>query len=162
MGLMDWFKHGVGEMMVARPDDAKAHVVWKHPDPTIPMKSQLTVESDEKAVFFRKLAPGTTDATVRALLERFGPLDYCYVARDPGTGASKRIGRAKFRPVAVPAEDAGLGSKGRRILRARQRAVDNAAAACAALDRTEVDGATIRVEGARPADMKEYSRYGDY
>ena len=53
MGLMDWFKHGVGEMMVARPDDAKAHVVWKHPDPTIPMKSQLTVESDEKAVFFR-------------------------------------------------------------------------------------------------------------
>ena len=53
MGLMDWFKHGVGEMMVARPDDAKAHVVWKHPDPTIPMKSQLTVEADEKAVFFR-------------------------------------------------------------------------------------------------------------
>jgi len=53
MGLMDWFKHGVGEMMVARPDDAKAHVVWKHPDPTIPMKAQLTVEADEKAVFFR-------------------------------------------------------------------------------------------------------------
>jgi membrane protease subunit (stomatin/prohibitin family) len=53
MGLMDWFKHGVGEMMVARPDDAKPHVVWKHPDPTIPMKSQLTVEADEKAVFFR-------------------------------------------------------------------------------------------------------------
>ena len=53
MGLMDWFKHGVGEMMVARPDDAKPQVVWKHPDPTIPMKSQLTVEADEKAVFFR-------------------------------------------------------------------------------------------------------------
>jgi membrane protease subunit (stomatin/prohibitin family) len=53
MGMMDWFKHGVGEMMVARPDDAKPHVVWKHPDPTIPMKSQLTVEADEKAVFFR-------------------------------------------------------------------------------------------------------------
>jgi membrane protease subunit (stomatin/prohibitin family) len=51
--MMDWFKHGVGEMMVARPDDAKAQVVWKHPDPTIPMKAQLTVESDEKAVFFR-------------------------------------------------------------------------------------------------------------
>ncbi len=53
MGLIDWFKRGVGEMMVARPDDAKAHVVWKHPDSTIPMKSQLTVEADELAVFFR-------------------------------------------------------------------------------------------------------------
>ena len=53
MGMMDWFKRGVGEMMVARPDGAKSQVVWKHPDPTIPMKSQLTVEADEKAVFFR-------------------------------------------------------------------------------------------------------------
>ncbi|MED6334040.1 MAG: SPFH domain-containing protein [Planctomycetota bacterium] len=53
MGVIDWFKRGVGEMMVARPDDAKAHVVWKHPDPTIPLKSQLTVEADERAVFFR-------------------------------------------------------------------------------------------------------------
>ncbi|TAJ24138.1 MAG: SPFH domain-containing protein [Planctomycetota bacterium] len=53
MGVMDWFKSGVKEMMIARPDAAKAEVVWKHPDPTIPMKSQLTVESDEKAVFFR-------------------------------------------------------------------------------------------------------------
>jgi membrane protease subunit (stomatin/prohibitin family) len=53
MGVMDWFKRGVGEMMVARPDAAKSQVVWKHPDPTIPMKSQLTVEADERAVFFR-------------------------------------------------------------------------------------------------------------
>lgn len=53
MGLMDWFKRGVGEMMVARPDEAKSQVVWKHPDGTIPMGSQLTVEADEKAVFFR-------------------------------------------------------------------------------------------------------------
>jgi membrane protease subunit (stomatin/prohibitin family) len=53
MGVMDWFKQGVGEMMVARPDGAKSQVVWKHPDPTIPLKSQLTVEADEKAVFFR-------------------------------------------------------------------------------------------------------------
>jgi len=53
MGVMDWFKRGVGEMMVARPDDAKSQVVWKHPDKTIPMRSQLTVEADEQAVFFR-------------------------------------------------------------------------------------------------------------
>ena len=39
-------------MMVARPE-GQAQIVWKHPDETIPMKSQLTVDSDEVAVFFR-------------------------------------------------------------------------------------------------------------
>ncbi|MBK7641921.1 MAG: SPFH domain-containing protein [Planctomycetes bacterium] len=53
MGVIDWFKRGVGELMIARPDDAKGFVVWKHPDPTIPMKSQLTVMADELAVFMR-------------------------------------------------------------------------------------------------------------
>ena len=53
MGVMEWFRRGVGEMTVARPDGAKSQVVWKHPDPTIPMKSQLTVDADERAVFFR-------------------------------------------------------------------------------------------------------------
>lgn len=53
MGLIDWFKRGVGEMVIARPEDAGSHVVWKHPDRTVPMKSQLTVRSDEVAVFFR-------------------------------------------------------------------------------------------------------------
>jgi len=53
MAVFGFFKRGVGEMMVARPEAAKSQVVWKHPDPTIPMKSQLTVDADEKAVFFR-------------------------------------------------------------------------------------------------------------
>ncbi len=63
MGVMDFFKRGVREMMIARPDEAKSQVVWKHPDSTIPMKSQLTVEADEKAVFFRDgKAVATLDA----------------------------------------------------------------------------------------------------
>ena len=62
MGVMDFFKRGTRELMIARPDDAKSQVVWKHPDPTIPMKAQLTVEADEKAVFFR-------DGRVMATLE---------------------------------------------------------------------------------------------
>jgi membrane protease subunit (stomatin/prohibitin family) len=53
MGILGWFKRGVSEMMVARPDGTKSQVVWKHPESTIPMKSQLTVEADEVAVFFR-------------------------------------------------------------------------------------------------------------
>jgi membrane protease subunit (stomatin/prohibitin family) len=60
---MDFFKRGTRELMIARPDEAKAQVVWKHPDPTIPMGSQLTVEADEKAVFFRDgRAVATLDA----------------------------------------------------------------------------------------------------
>ena len=35
MSVLGWFQRGVGEMMVARPDDAKSQVVWKHPDPPI-------------------------------------------------------------------------------------------------------------------------------
>lgn len=50
---ISFFKKGVQEMMIARPDDAKNFVVWKHPDETVPFGSQLTVDSDEVAVFFR-------------------------------------------------------------------------------------------------------------
>ncbi len=71
MGVMDWFKGGVGELVIARPDEAKGHVVWKHPDPTVPKFAQLTVNADEQAVFFRDgrvvgtLGPGrhTLDST---------------------------------------------------------------------------------------------------
>ena len=32
-----------------------------------------------QSVFFRKLDAQTTEMTMRALLEKHGPLDYCYV-----------------------------------------------------------------------------------
>jgi membrane protease subunit (stomatin/prohibitin family) len=53
MGIMDFVKAGVKEMMLARPDDKKNLIVWKWPDQNIPMFSQLTVDSDECAVFFK-------------------------------------------------------------------------------------------------------------
>ena len=53
MGIGDFLKRGVSEMMVARPDEAKNFIIYKHPDKTIPMKSQLTVDSDEVALFFK-------------------------------------------------------------------------------------------------------------
>lgn len=53
MGILDFIKGGVREMMIARADDKKDLLVYKHPDPTIPMYSQLTVDADEAAVFFR-------------------------------------------------------------------------------------------------------------
>jgi membrane protease subunit (stomatin/prohibitin family) len=64
MGVFDFVRNGVREMMVARPDDRKHLIVYKHPDQNIPMYSQLTVDSDECAVFFRDgrvvgvIAPG--------------------------------------------------------------------------------------------------------
>jgi len=53
MGIMDFVKGGVREMMIARPDTVKHLIVYKHPDQNIPMYSQLTVDSDECALFFK-------------------------------------------------------------------------------------------------------------
>lgn len=53
MGIMSFIKGGVSELAIARPDSAKDFWVYKHPDQTIPMKAQLTVDSDEVALFFK-------------------------------------------------------------------------------------------------------------
>ncbi len=53
MGIISFIKGGVAELAIARPDSAKDHWVYKHPDQTIPMKAQLTVDSDEIALFFK-------------------------------------------------------------------------------------------------------------
>ncbi|PID38152.1 MAG: antifreeze protein [Proteobacteria bacterium] len=53
MGILDFVKKGVSEMMIARPPETKGLIIYKHPDPTIPMKSQLTVDQDDVALFFR-------------------------------------------------------------------------------------------------------------
>jgi membrane protease subunit (stomatin/prohibitin family) len=53
MGVMDFVKNGVREMMVARPDQSKQLIVYKHPDQNIPFWTQLTVDSDECCVFFK-------------------------------------------------------------------------------------------------------------
>ncbi len=53
MGIMDFVKGGVQRMMIARDDAFKDRVVYKHPDQTFPFWSQLTVDSDEVALFFK-------------------------------------------------------------------------------------------------------------
>jgi membrane protease subunit (stomatin/prohibitin family) len=53
MGVFDFVKNGVRDMMIARPDGYKQLIVYKHPDQSFPMYSQLTVDSDEVAVFFK-------------------------------------------------------------------------------------------------------------
>ncbi len=53
MGVFDFVKGSVREMMIARPDQAKHLIVYKHPDQNFPNWSQLTVDSDECAVFFK-------------------------------------------------------------------------------------------------------------
>merc|ERR1711978_808551 len=77
----------------------------------------------EKAVFFWKLKADTTTEDVKAFLTKIGPLDYCYVATD-ADGNTKKLGRAKFRPVAA-VEDKKL-TKDQAILKARARACENA------------------------------------
>lgn len=53
MGIFDFITNGVRELAIARPDDKKDLIVYKHPDPTIPKYAQLTVDADEAAVFLR-------------------------------------------------------------------------------------------------------------
>ncbi len=53
MGVFNFVKQGVREMMIARPDHFKHLIVFKHPDQNFPFWSQLTVDSDECAVFFK-------------------------------------------------------------------------------------------------------------
>ena len=53
MGVFDFVKNGVRELMIARPDTMKNLIVYKHPDQNLPNYSQLTVDSDECAVFFK-------------------------------------------------------------------------------------------------------------
>jgi membrane protease subunit (stomatin/prohibitin family) len=62
MGIGDFLKRGVAEMMVARPDEAKDVIVYKHPDRTIPWKAQLTVDQDEVALFFK-------DGTIQGIVQ---------------------------------------------------------------------------------------------
>jgi membrane protease subunit (stomatin/prohibitin family) len=50
---MRFITGGGAELAIARPDSAKDQWVYKHPDQTIPMKAQLTVDSDEVALFFK-------------------------------------------------------------------------------------------------------------
>lgn len=53
MGVFDFVKQGVREMMIARPDNLKQLIVYKHHDQNFPFWSQLTVDSDECCVFFK-------------------------------------------------------------------------------------------------------------
>jgi hypothetical protein len=53
MGIVDFIRNGVQEIVIARPADKKHLLVFQWPDPTIPMFAQLTVDADEVAVFFR-------------------------------------------------------------------------------------------------------------
>lgn len=64
MGIFDTIKGEARRNFVARPDDAKDAIVHKHPENNIRMFTQLTVDSDEVAIFVKdgkvagQLGPG--------------------------------------------------------------------------------------------------------
>jgi membrane protease subunit (stomatin/prohibitin family) len=62
MGIIDFVKGGVRELMIARPDGMKHLIVFKHPDGNIPNYARLTVDMDEVAVFFKSGSPPTVGA----------------------------------------------------------------------------------------------------
>ena len=64
MGIFDFISSGVRELAIARPDDKKQLIVYKHPDRTIPNYAQLTIDADEAAVF---LSDGAVEGALRTL-----------------------------------------------------------------------------------------------
>jgi membrane protease subunit (stomatin/prohibitin family) len=62
MGLVNFVRNGVQELMIARPDNMKHLIVYKHPNGNIPTYSRLTVDLDEVAVFFKSGSPPTVGA----------------------------------------------------------------------------------------------------
>ncbi len=64
MGIFDSFKTEAKRNFIARADEAKEHIIYKHPENNIRMLTQLTVDSDETALFFKdgkvvgRLGPG--------------------------------------------------------------------------------------------------------
>lgn len=53
MGIFSSIKNEAQRNFIARPDEAKGQIVWKHPEKNIRTLTQLTVESDEVALFFK-------------------------------------------------------------------------------------------------------------
>lgn len=53
MGIRNFIRRGVSELMIARPDEHKQLIIYKHPNQNVPTQSQLTVDLDECAVFYR-------------------------------------------------------------------------------------------------------------
>ncbi|HVX92821.1 MAG TPA: SPFH domain-containing protein [Candidatus Dojkabacteria bacterium] len=68
MGLFDFLKKETKELFIARPDNSKDLIIYKWPDSNIRMMSQLTVQQDEVAVFFKEgKVVGTLDAGTHKL-----------------------------------------------------------------------------------------------
>jgi membrane protease subunit (stomatin/prohibitin family) len=64
MGIFKAIKGEAQRNFIARPDTAKAALIWKHPENNVRMHTQLTVAADEVALFVKdgilqgKLGPG--------------------------------------------------------------------------------------------------------
>ncbi len=83
MGIFDSIKGETKRNFIARADEAKDDIVYRYPEKNIRMMTQLTVDSDEVALFFKdgkiegKLGPGrhTLDSNnlpfISRLLEKF-------------------------------------------------------------------------------------------
>ncbi len=53
MGIFSSIKNEAKRNFIARPDEAKGAIVWKYPEKNVRTLTQLTVESDELALFFK-------------------------------------------------------------------------------------------------------------
>jgi membrane protease subunit (stomatin/prohibitin family) len=65
---LNWFTRETQALHIARPPEADNALVWRHPNTNIARGAQLTVRSDERAVFFRQgVVSGVLEAGVYKL-----------------------------------------------------------------------------------------------
>lgn len=69
MGLFDSLKNEARREFVARPDQFKSDIIYKHPDTNIRYGTQLTVEADEVALFLKDGKPVGTIGPGRHTLQ---------------------------------------------------------------------------------------------
>jgi len=95
MGLLDGLKKEVQRQFIARPDEAKDTILYKWPDSNIRLLTQLTVQADEKVVFFKE---GKVQGTLEAGAHNLNGKDIPFLGAliDAATGGNFLISEVYF------------------------------------------------------------------
>lgn len=95
MGLFNTIKNEVQRQFIARPDEAKDFVIYKWPDSNIRLLTQLTVQQDELAVFFKG---GKVEGTLQAGTHNLDGKDIPFLGAliDAATGGNFLISELYF------------------------------------------------------------------
>jgi len=95
MGILGGLKKELQRQFIARPDESKDTILYKWPDSNIRLLTQLTVQADEKAVFFKE---GKVHGTLEAGTHNLDGKDIPFLGAliDAATGGNFLISELYF------------------------------------------------------------------